>query len=197
MSTDLDDLESELSRTFRGVAHLAPRLEGTGMTTKRRSGRAVLGVAVAAAAVLLGVPLAVHFLAQDDDAGVQMADRSAQPSSPAGSPAPDVRETIIGRWVPIELEGEPVEPRRAWFTPPYAEFAADGSWNGGDGCNSIRGRYRLTEDGVVESLENKQTRIGCDNFVHPLQPGARITVEGTTLRVHAPDGALLAIYGAG
>jgi len=67
--------------------------------------------------------------------------------------APPGPETLIGRWVPA------VQP--LMLNPPYVEFAADGSWEGSDGCNGQAGRWVAGPDGALLAASGPSTLMGC------------------------------------
>lgn len=69
--------------------------------------------------------------------------------------APPAPGELAGRWVP---EVQPTTLR-----PAYVELAADGSWEGSDGCNRQAGRWVAGPDGVLLAASGPSTMMGCDN----------------------------------
>ncbi|MFD2765882.1 META domain-containing protein [Micromonospora eburnea] len=70
--------------------------------------------------------------------------------------APASRETLLGRWVPVD-------GRRGRPKTPYVEFRADGGWRGSDGCNGQGGRWIAGPGGALLATTGASTLIGCDN----------------------------------
>lgn len=76
---------------------------------------------------------------------------------PAGIEAATA-ESLTGRWVPIEFTGA---------TDPHVDFAADGSWEGSDGCNGAGGRWSSGSGGELLTTAGPSTLIGCDGALVP------------------------------
>jgi hypothetical protein len=72
---------------------------------------------------------------------------------PAGLVAADAA-ALTGRWVPTGAAA----PDKA-----YAEFLADGSWRGSDGCNGQGGRWLSGAEGAFLATTGPSTLIACDN----------------------------------
>jgi META domain-containing protein len=90
--------------------------------------------------------------------------------TPAGSDA------LIGRWVPADGSSTSAET-------PYVELAADGSWQGSDGCNGQAGRWVAGPDGALLAVSGGSTMIGCDNVPVGgwLSAASRAGIEGDEL----------------
>lgn len=71
---------------------------------------------------------------------------------------PIASDDILGRWLAQGL---------AVSTEPFVTFAADGSWEGSDGCNGARGRWVVGADGSFLSTSGPQTLIGCEGAAIP------------------------------
>lgn len=74
---------------------------------------------------------------------------------PAGLTPADA-STLTGRWVPDDAALRGMEN-------PYLELAADGSWQGSDGCNGQAGRWVAGPDGALLAAVGASTMIGCNN----------------------------------
>jgi hypothetical protein len=70
--------------------------------------------------------------------------------------APADADTLTVRWVPADGSSSSTET-------PYVELAADGSWQGSDGCNGQVGRWVSGPDGALLAVAGGSTLIGCDN----------------------------------
>lgn len=98
------------------------------------------------------------------DAQAPVADDAARywVSDPAPLPAgmtAATAEQVAGRWT---VSGAPVT------TNPWVELAADGTWQGSDGCNGGGGRWAIDVDGqLVISALGATTDIGCDGAPLP------------------------------
>lgn len=77
---------------------------------------------------------------------------------PAGIEAATV-EPLTGRWVPVAFTGA---------TDPHVDFAADGSWEGSDGCNGAGGRWASGLDGEFLATSGPSTLIGCEGAPVPV-----------------------------
>ncbi|MER7460299.1 hypothetical protein [Micromonospora sp. NPDC126480] len=86
------------------------------------------------------------------------------PPLPAGLVAPD-QVALTGRWLPAGgPDGRgPAPGPGGWPEPPYAEFAADGTWRASDGCNGTGGRWVSGPAGAFAATGGVSTLIGCDN----------------------------------
>ncbi|HHW50907.1 MAG TPA: META domain-containing protein [Pseudoclavibacter sp.] len=65
---------------------------------------------------------------------------------------------LSGTWV---QEGRPQDAP----TPPYIDLAADGTWEGSDGCNGLSGRWLIDSGGAVLATSNPTTLVGCSGQV--------------------------------
>ncbi|BBG00176.1 MULTISPECIES: META domain-containing protein [Pseudonocardia] len=101
--------------------------------------RILLGVALVAVLALLGC-----------------ANTPASAAGPGdGGPRPATAADLIGgHWYPADGTAQ----GRA-----FAEFAADGSWTGSDGCNGQSGTWALEDDGAFTGAAGMSTMIGCEN----------------------------------
>jgi heat shock protein HslJ len=116
--------------------------------------------------------------AADDDLRAKLG---GTPTLPAGLTAagPD---RLVGRWVPGS--GLSDLARVA-----HIELAADGSWEGSDGCNANGGRWVANDSGAVLAVAGVQTEIGCDN--------SSIMAWFTEARAAGLDGETLVLLGPG
>lgn len=84
---------------------------------------------------------------------------------PAGIEAATA-ESLAGRWVPIAFTGA---------TDPHVDFAADGSWEGSDGCNGAAGRWSSGLAGEFLATSGPSTLMACEGAPVPAWiGGARI-----------------------
>ena len=74
---------------------------------------------------------------------------------PEGVLAATAEDLVAGRWVPVDPPE--TDPDGSW-----AEFAADGTWKGTDGCNQSEGLWVLATDGELHTTSGATTLIGCD-----------------------------------
>jgi hypothetical protein len=83
--------------------------------------------------------------------------RMLSPAAPLPSGLQPASEAdLVGRWV--RSDGAGAEAPR----PPFVQLAADGSWNGSDGCNGQGGRWISGAAGSFLAVAGPQTLIGCD-----------------------------------
>lgn len=80
--------------------------------------------------------------------------------APAAPLPPEVEpvgaDALTGRWVPTDDTGGRPET-------PHVELAADGGWQGSDGCNGYQGRWIAGPEGALLAVTGPTTLIGCDN----------------------------------
>jgi hypothetical protein len=90
-------------------------------------------------------------------------------------------ESLAGLWVPIEFTGA---------TDPHVDFAADGSWEGSDGCNGAAGRWSSGFAGEFFATLGPSTLMGCEGAPVPVWiAGARIAgFDGDQLLLLDRDG---------
>jgi hypothetical protein len=91
---------------------------------------------------------------------------------------------LVGRWV-----------RPGWGTrSAYVELAADGTYEGSDGCNASGGAWGVDEDGRLLATSGISTAIGCDGAPVPtwLATAARAGFDGRTLVLLDADGEEIA-----
>jgi len=142
---------------------------------RRRNTRLVL---VLGALVLTGLVLAVAVLA-GYATGPGRSGPSASPPSAASGPSP---ADLVGTWV--------VDGQFAVQVQPFLTIAADGTWAGSDGCNSVRGTWALGADGALETTAGPHTQIFCDGKDLPA-----LFAEAKAVAVH--DGTLTLTDAAG
>ena len=82
--------------------------------------------------------------------------RLAPPAALPATLTPPARESLAGRWVPAA--GPAGGPQLA-----HVVLAADGTWQGSDGCNGTQGRWATGPGGVLLATGGLSTQIGCDN----------------------------------
>jgi len=88
---------------------------------------------------------------------------TARLSPPSALPAdvqPANGRDLIGRWAPAERGANP---------KAYVSFAADGTWQSYDGCNSGGGPWRDT-GGHLIAAAGAVAGVGCDNMTDLTQP---------------------------
>ncbi len=93
---------------------------------------------------------------------------------PAGLVAATPQQ-LLGRWVP---EGASSSAK------PYADFKADSSWLGSDGCNGQGGRWTVAPDGSWLAVAGAQTAMACTGMVNVggwLTKATRAAFDGSTL----------------
>lgn len=72
---------------------------------------------------------------------------------------PATPERLLGRWLPADGSGAGAPEQ------PSAEFRADGSWGGTDGCNGQGGRWVADDGGALLATQGAQTAVGCRDMV--------------------------------
>lgn len=111
-------------------------------------------------------------------------------SAPGFSVQPDARagETaIVGKWV---QRGRP----QTAPTPPFLDFASDGTWTGSDGCNSSSGRWLMDGTGAVLATSGPSTLVGCAGMADlgaALTQAAHIGILDGTLLLLDQDGSTI------
>jgi hypothetical protein len=194
------ELEDDLRATFERAAgsvpfvpHLASRVTGDARQRRRRawtvSGAAAASIAILVTAGALwqsGAPTPVP----------TPAPAAASPVDPTTAlPVLSVRARLIGTWRPVRVDGFPrlQEPRPE---EPLLTFAANGKWSGSDGCNSLGGTFTVTAEGGFSSVARGHRLAGCVNVPHGglLAETAKVSVDGSTLRLLASDGQEVANY---
>jgi len=106
-------------------------------------------------------------------------------SAPTPTPTNAATEVgdVVGTWVLDEaFPGAP--------ETPYLAFAADESWQGSDGCNTVIGTWALADDGALTVTAGPSTLIACDGAPLPglLTAATALTVDAGTLVLSGPDG---------
>jgi hypothetical protein len=82
--------------------------------------------------------------------------RALAPAAPLPAQLDPVQPAALtGRWVPADGSTSSMDI-------PYVELAADGSWQGSDGCNGSQGMWTAGPDGALLAVSGAQTLIGCD-----------------------------------
>src|SRR5690606_11192093 len=80
------------------------------------------------------------------------------------APAQDIRttdpEALVGVW---SLDTRFDSPEQ-----PFLAFAEDGTWVASDGCNRVRGTWKLDAEGVLSTTSGPQTRMFCEGAQLPL-----------------------------
>ena len=109
------------------------------------------------------------------------ASRFAVPAPLPGGMRPAAASELTARW---EAEGSFAADT------PFAEFRADGTWSGSDGCNGGGGRWSLGDGGVLLATSGASTLIGCDGIGVP-------GLVAATGRVGIVDGKLVLVDAGG
>ena len=94
---------------------------------------------------------------------------------------PAATSDLLARW---EAEGD------FQADVPFAEFHADGTWSGSDGCNGARGRWSMGEGGELLATSGISTLMACDGVGAP----GMVASAG---RVGNVDGKLVLVDAAG
>ena len=91
---------------------------------------------------------------------------------------------VEGRWTP-----EGVDPA----TGAGVEFAADGTWEGSDGCNGGAGRWAADASGGFLATSGPSTLMACDGALVPgwVSQAQRVGFDGDVLVLLDRDGAEL------
>lgn len=195
------ELEQDLRKTFERAAAsvpAAPDLVTRAATQVRRERRTWLaagaaGIAVAAVAVLgvvmQGDPERPPF------AGPPAAVQTSGPTTTASATAPATASGVTGTWFPLRMTGF-TGLKRPRPQQPMLTFAADGTWTGSDGCNSLGGTYTLAAGGVFSATIGDQRLAGCDNVPHTgvLTDTRKVVGDKISLRFLGADGLELASY---
>jgi len=119
---------------------------------------------------------------------------SADPSAKSGAdpttsaPAVD-RRALLGRWTPVALPSSFLRRR----TLPFLHFAADGAWDGSDGCNYQNGRWSIDANGTFAATGGVSTLIGCNNVEvgHWLVDTRTVEINGDVLTLRDANKALV------
>lgn len=86
---------------------------------------------------------------------------------------------LVGRWIPADLPAG-----------PFAEFAADGTWSGSDGCNGAAGSWLAgAAGGFLATAPSVSTLVAC--------PGVDVAAQLGLARRAAFDGPVLVLLDAG
>lgn len=112
-------------------------------------------------------------------------------SSPGSSPSPTgsagTSASIVGTWV--------VNPAETLATEPFLTIVDDGTWVASDGCNVVRGTWKLSADGALSTTAGPSTLIGCDGKALPsfFTNSTSATVDGDTLVLQDAAGETIAL----
>ena len=99
------------------------------------------------------------------------------------APAQDIRttdpEALVGVW---SLDTRFDSPEQ-----PFLAFAEDGTWVASDGCNRVRGTWKLDAEGVLSTTSGPQTRMFCEGAQLPLAVTLAdgVEVDGDRMRIHS------------
>ncbi len=100
--------------------------------------------------------------ASGESSGTSGSPQAAQESGSADAAWQDALSSTMaqlsGTWV---QEARPQDAP----TPPYIDLAADGTWEGSDGCNGLSGRWLIDSGGAVLATSNPTTLVGCSGQV--------------------------------
>ena len=80
------------------------------------------------------------------------------PSALAAGLTAATADALLGTWVPVAY---------AVKTNPHVTFAADGRWQGSDGCNGGSGRFAVGDHGMLLTTAGPSTLIGCEGAPVP------------------------------
>ena len=96
--------------------------------------------------------------------------------------APEPGE-LVGYWLPLQT----------FTTRPFAEFDANGTWTGSDGCNGMMGAWRLGTGGRLLVTSGPMTAMGCEGVPIDRWVGgaARVGFDGDVLVTFDNTGAEL------
>jgi hypothetical protein len=129
------------------------------------------------------IPTAADFYAEPPEVTDEARESLAGPSALPGNLAPVTAEALIGRWVPVG----------GARNDPFAEFAADGTWTGSDGCNGSSGAWGVDDDGRLLTTGGPTTAMACDGAAVPnwATRAGRAGFDGEVLVLLDPEGAEL------
>jgi heat shock protein HslJ len=191
------ELEEELRSTFERAAasvppapYLTARAE-SGVRRQRRTW-AASGVAAAAVAAIAVTGIAL----QGGPGGAPATQPPAAGATSASTSASVPTITMMsGTWQPMRMTGFS-GLKRARPERPVLTFAADGTWTGSDGCNSLNGTFTIGPGGQFSSKSNPQRLAGCENVPHTgvLAEAKKVTADAATLRFYTADGREVATY---
>lgn len=86
---------------------------------------------------------------------------------------------LVGTWV---IEHTFDGPER-----PFVSFVQDNSWSASDGCNRVRGTWKIDDTGTLTTTSVPHTMMACDGAQLPLAvtQGTSVTVNGDALVIHS------------
>jgi hypothetical protein len=85
--------------------------------------------------------------------------RALAPAAPLPAELDPIQpDAITGRWVPADGATSSMDV-------PYVDLAADGGWQGSDGCNEYQGRWLTGPDGALLARHGSLEQVGCDNIL--------------------------------
>ncbi|WP_328991266.1 META domain-containing protein [Kribbella sp. NBC_01245] len=195
------ELEQDLRKTFERAAAsvpAAPDLVIRAETQVRRERKtwAAAGAAVVAVAAVAVVGVAMQ---REPDgppvAGQPAAVQTSSATTTASATAPATVSGVSGTWFPLRMTGF-TGLRKARPQQPMLTFAADGTWTGSDGCNSLGGTYTIGAGGQFSATVGDQRLAGCDNVPHTgvLMETRKVVGDKISLRFLGADGLELASY---
>lgn len=100
---------------------------------------------------------AAELYAQPPEITDDVRSRFAVPAPLGDDFDPAAADALAGRWVPVEKTP----------TDPHAEFNADGTWTGSDGCNGASGRWTVAESGEFLATSGPSTLMYCEGAPVP------------------------------
>ncbi|WP_368499475.1 META domain-containing protein [Herbiconiux sp. A18JL235] len=132
-----------------------------------------------ATALGLSVLLALSACAGGSSSGTDAED------DPATGPVPATAEQLVGTWVTGESYDSP--------ELPFLTFAADGSWNGSDGCNGNSGEWSISSDGGLTTSAGLSTLMACSGAPLPksLTKASKALIDDGSLLLTDGDGATI------
>jgi heat shock protein HslJ len=97
------------------------------------------------------------------------SDSAATPSAPGAATGVDA---FVGSWGTVDRQS------------PHLVIAADGTFTGSDGCNTLRGTWEPEDDGSIEFDDVAMTRMACEGVDQTLNRLDSATVAGDELTVY-------------
>lgn len=90
-------------------------------------------------------------------------------------------------------QGRPVGywAERRTSTSPFLSLAADGTFTGSDGCNTLVGSWTFTDDEQIVFGETASTLVACEGVDTWLNQAATARVQANVMSVQSADGTVI------
>lgn len=106
----------------------------------------------------------------------------------SGGPASTPASTIV--MLPGGLVGTWTLDGSDSLQQPYMSLAADGTFSGNDGCNTLSGTWTYADDEVILG-DFASTEIACEGIDSWLQQAATARVQADVMTVQSADGTAI------